>query len=80
MPLRTSPCPPVRRHFGLAAVLLEFLTARDVLGAVDPDQMPASGGSLNQLALNCCVQANALIEYVLDTDNGRGPAKRRGVR
>jgi hypothetical protein len=38
-------------------VLLEFLTARDVVGAVDPDQMPVSGDSLNQLALNCCVQS-----------------------
>jgi hypothetical protein len=48
--------------FGLAAVLLEFLTARDVVGAVDPDQMPVSGDSLNQLALNCCVEADVLIE------------------
>jgi hypothetical protein len=52
------PCVLHRVHrsegdFGLAAVLLEFLTARDVVGAVDPDQMPVSGDSLNQLALNC---------------------------
>ena len=59
-----SECPCVlhRVHrsegdFGLAAVLLEFLTARDVVGAVDPDQMPVSGDSLNQLALSCCVQS-----------------------
>jgi hypothetical protein len=64
-----SECPCVlhRVHrsegdFGLAAVLLEFLTARSVVGAVDPDQMPVSGDSLNQLALNCCVQGNSLIE------------------
>jgi hypothetical protein len=64
-----SECPCVlhRVHrsegdFGLAAVLLEFLTARDVVGAVDPDQMPVSGDSLNQLALNCCVQGELLIE------------------
>jgi hypothetical protein len=63
-----SECPCVlhRVHrfegdFGLAAVLLEFLTARDVVGAVDPDQMPVSDDSLNQLALNCCVQADAVI-------------------
>ena len=58
------PCVLPRVHrfegdFGLAAVLLEFLTARDVIGAVDPDQMPVSGDSLNQLALNCCVQTNS---------------------
>ena len=28
---------------GLAAVLLEFLAARDVVGAVDLDRMPVSG-------------------------------------
>jgi hypothetical protein len=43
-------------------VFLEFLTARDVVGAVDPDEMPVSRDSLSQLALNCCVQGNALVE------------------
>ena len=45
-----SECPYVLHHvhrsegdFGLAAVLLEFLAARDVVGAVDLDQMPVSG-------------------------------------
>jgi hypothetical protein len=63
-------------NFGLAAVLLQFLTANDVVGAVDPDQMPVSGDSLNQLALNCCVQALARIEsFVEQTSESVLPAK-----
>jgi hypothetical protein len=54
-----SECPCVlhRVHrsegdFGLAAVFLEFLTIRDVVGAVDPDQMPVSGDSLTSIGFS----------------------------